>query len=464
MARKRNRASFAVSDEDEEARSTKRAREGDIEADVVKAVAAPAALIDENDDAREQMADDQVRSLQDDADVEVRGSAALIGAVSVTDSDGLLEVALNRRRRDASPAPTAIQMPATAVEAPPVTTVAPTAIANRNLLRWGVAPLVAFVLTLAVSGPSGPTGHGVEVYERFLWAHARSRQEWWPWDRMSPSTLHSEVERAREVRVAVENTLGDINGFRERAIAEAYLAGKDARLSATQLDFIVPSLETSRLEAIGRAIDELKTPRAASWDNAALFERAAAPPGSDVRLDVSAFVAKRFDNTRGATFDYASTRTGGRIVTANTTGYLTSSLAFFQTFAPSASIILASGGAALSTVKVGDCWAFQGSTGHAMIKLAIPTVPTAFALVHAPAHAVGFGDAKSAPRNFEIFGYPALTDSPIHLGSFTFDPQQSDVATFPAQLAPFPVSFVELNVLSNYGAQNYTCVYRFAVY
>lgn len=463
MARKRNRASFAESDEDEEARSTKRAREGDFEADVVKAAAAPAPLIDENDDDREHIAVEQARCLQDDAEVEGRGSAALIGAVSMTDSDGLLKVALDRRRLDVTPAPTATQI-AAAIEASTATAIAPAAIAKKNRVRWGLTPLVAFLLTVAVSGPGGTTGDGVEVYERFLWAYARSRQEWWPWDRMSPSTLQAEVERAREVRVAVESSLGDVNEFRERVIAEAYRAGKDARLSATQLDFIVPSLEASRLEAIDRAIDELKSPPAASFDSMALFKQATALEGSEVRLDVPAFVAKRFDNTRGATFDYASTRTGGRIVTANTTGNLASSLAFFQTLAPSASIILASGGAALATVKVGDCWAFQGSTGQAMIQLALPTVPTAFALVHAPAHAVGFGNAESAPRNFEVYGYATLTDFPVHLGAFTFDPRQSDVVTFPAKLAPFPVSFVKLSVLNNYGAQNYTCVYRFAVY
>ncbi|KAJ1458574.1 SUN domain-containing protein, partial [Pelagophyceae sp. CCMP2097] len=109
------------------------------------------------------------------------------------------------------------------------------------------------------------------------------------------------------------------------------------------------------------------------------------------------------------------------------------------------------------------CWAFTGESGEVTIKLASPTIPTAFALEHV---AASISDRPgAAPRAVEVFGYSDLaSDSEYKLGSFDFDLKKGPLQRFHATPPPEKIAFVKLKVHSNHGFGAFTCLYRFAVF
>mmetsp|Transcript_38715 Transcript_38715/g.86466 ORF Transcript_38715/g.86466 Transcript_38715/m.86466 type:complete len:222 (-) Transcript_38715:232-897(-) len=126
----------------------------------------------------------------------------------------------------------------------------------------------------------------------------------------------------------------------------------------------------------------------------------------------------------------------------------------------------------------GDCFAFNGQSGHLTIKLAAPVVPTAVTLEHlSKVFSEKGGD--SAPKEFRVIGYEtaesleasqalaedeaALEGHLLAQDSYDLD-KQSPVQVFPVVGPPAPVAFVRLEVLSNHGNQDYTCVYRLRVH
>ncbi|KAG8138134.1 hypothetical protein E2320_004062 [Naja naja] len=87
-------------------------------------------------------------------------------------------------------------------------------------------------------------------------------------------------------------------------------------------------------------------------------------------------------------------------------------------------------------VNPGNCWAFQGSQGFAVIRLSSRIHPTAVTLEHISKSLSPSGTIPSAPKDITIFN---------------IDRQ----AAF---------QLVELRVLSNWGHPEYTCIYRFRVH
>lgn len=160
---------------------------------------------------------------------------------------------------------------------------------------------------------------------------------------------------------------------------------------------------------------------------------------------------------------------------------------------------------------LGACWPLAGTSGTLGILLSRTIVPTDVTIEHASIDVALDGDLASAPREFELWG---LVEEPEELqrvqtyreeririrreafeasgGETTgeLDEEQaasipptptlvllavgvydttarSHVQTFPvtatAREMAVPVSAVILKVLSNYGAENYTCLYRVRV-
>jgi len=135
----------------------------------------------------------------------------------------------------------------------------------------------------------------------------------------------------------------------------------------------------------------------------------------------------------------------------------------------------------------GDCFAFNGNTGALTVKLAAPILITAVTLEHlAAVFSESGGD--SAPKDFKVFAYPdaASLETAVALASAndsnssssspatnltpmlvgTYDLSRADpVQVFPLK-APTstPMQFVRLEVASNYGNPEYTCLYRLRVH
>ena len=115
----------------------------------------------------------------------------------------------------------------------------------------------------------------------------------------------------------------------------------------------------------------------------------------------------------------------------------------------------------------GQCWAFKGAQGSAVIKLSNPVMVNQVTLEHIPKTLSPDGSVASAPRNFEVLGLVNVDDpNPVLLGNFTYDTEKvkNPVQTFQVNKSVQAFSLVELKILSNYGHPQYTCLYRFRVH
>ncbi|XP_049915298.1 SUN domain-containing protein 1-like isoform X3 [Epinephelus moara] len=117
-------------------------------------------------------------------------------------------------------------------------------------------------------------------------------------------------------------------------------------------------------------------------------------------------------------------------------------------------------------VHPGNCWAFRGSTGFLVIRLSMTILPTAFSLEHIPKTLAPSGALHSAPRDFSVCG---LDDESQErgklLGTYTYDEDGEALQTYAVtEENDQPFQIIEVKVLSNWGHQEYTCMYRFRVH
>uniref|UniRef100_A0A8C6X689 Sad1 and UNC84 domain containing 2 n=1 Tax=Naja naja TaxID=35670 RepID=A0A8C6X689_NAJNA len=112
-------------------------------------------------------------------------------------------------------------------------------------------------------------------------------------------------------------------------------------------------------------------------------------------------------------------------------------------------------------VNPGNCWAFQGSQGFAVIRLSSRIHPTAVTLEHISKSLSPSGTIPSAPKDITIFVKDEGHQEGVLLGKFTYNQDEDPIQTFHFQAA---FQLVELRVLSNWGHPEYTCIYRFRVH
>ncbi|XP_043926686.1 SUN domain-containing protein 2-like [Protopterus annectens] len=117
-------------------------------------------------------------------------------------------------------------------------------------------------------------------------------------------------------------------------------------------------------------------------------------------------------------------------------------------------------------VYPGNCWAFAGDKGFVTIKLASRIKPTAFTLDHIPKSVSPIGSINTAPRDFSIFGISDPADMTMNLlGKYTYDKNGSPIQTFLVQANPVrSYNIIRMNVDSNWGHPEYTCIYRLRVH
>nr|XP_048690181.1 SUN domain-containing protein 2 isoform X1 [Caretta caretta]XP_048690192.1 SUN domain-containing protein 2 isoform X1 [Caretta caretta]XP_048690202.1 SUN domain-containing protein 2 isoform X1 [Caretta caretta] len=117
-------------------------------------------------------------------------------------------------------------------------------------------------------------------------------------------------------------------------------------------------------------------------------------------------------------------------------------------------------------VNPGNCWAFRGSQGFAVIRLSSHIRPTAVTLEHVPKALLPLDTIPSAPKDFAVFGLDEEGQQEgIVLGQFTYNQDGDPIQTFHLEgedVGTFQV--VELRILSNWGHPEYTCIYRFRVH
>ncbi|NWS15253.1 SUN2 protein, partial [Pachyramphus minor] len=117
-------------------------------------------------------------------------------------------------------------------------------------------------------------------------------------------------------------------------------------------------------------------------------------------------------------------------------------------------------------VNPGNCWAFRGSQGFAVIRLSSIIRPTAVTLEHIPKALSPQGTIPSAPKDFTVYGLKEEGEEEgLLLGQFTYNHDGDPIQTFYLEGDSMGTyQLVELRVLSNWGHPEYTCIYRFRVH
>nr|XP_019587117.1 PREDICTED: SUN domain-containing protein 3 [Rhinolophus sinicus] len=117
-------------------------------------------------------------------------------------------------------------------------------------------------------------------------------------------------------------------------------------------------------------------------------------------------------------------------------------------------------------VHPGKCWAFPGSQGHALIKLARKIIPTAVTMEHISEKVSPSGNISSAPKDFSVYGILKQSGGEeVFLGQFLYNKTGTTVQTFELQHeVSEPLLCVKLKILSNWGHPKYTCLYRLRVH
>mmetsp|Transcript_23095 Transcript_23095/g.55552 ORF Transcript_23095/g.55552 Transcript_23095/m.55552 type:complete len:611 (+) Transcript_23095:46-1878(+) len=146
--------------------------------------------------------------------------------------------------------------------------------------------------------------------------------------------------------------------------------------------------------------------------------------------------------------------------------------------------VLKAEGIARSTLEdsgasyLGHCWAMSGDKGYITVKLDRPVNPSTLVIEHAPAR-ISPEAGSSAPRQFRLMGWHGPADDKhgkgsvageeeLVSGSYGIDDSKSDSITphihrFPIASAR-PIDHVRLEIESNHGNTQYTCLYHFRLH
>ena len=175
----------------------------------------------------------------------------------------------------------------------------------------------------------------------------------------------------------------------------------------------------------------------------------------------------QYDADKTGLFDFALETAGGSVISTRCTETYVQKSAMYSVFGipiwyPSNNprTIIQPG------VLPGECWAFKGSSGYIVIQLSEPIHPTQFSLEHISSSMSPSGKIDSAPRDFIVYGLQEEKDEhPVELGEYTYLENSTPLQFFPVQHSSdlsFP--YIELDIKTNYGNMNYTCLYRFRVH
>ncbi|XP_029692313.1 SUN domain-containing protein 2-like isoform X2 [Takifugu rubripes] len=136
----------------------------------------------------------------------------------------------------------------------------------------------------------------------------------------------------------------------------------------------------------------------------------------------------------------------------------------------------------------GNCWSFPGSHGNLFIELSHTITVSNVTLDHVLKSVSPNDTIPSAPRHFTVYGLQSLDDKAVHLGKFMYDLEGNPSQTFAVKVRrkSFYISndsitnlffhlilqvhdsirskYIDLQIESNYGHADYTCLYGFRVH
>lgn len=175
----------------------------------------------------------------------------------------------------------------------------------------------------------------------------------------------------------------------------------------------------------------------------------------------------RYSADRIAKFDFALESAGGSVLIKHSS----------PTYAPSQSSVSLFGlplfyfknapnAIIQPQVYPGDCWAFEGSKGHAVIKLVTKAFINGVTLEHIPKELSLNQSRTSSPKDFSVWGLHGEEDEEEGklLGTFTYSLDNEPIQEFPISDAQDSYTHIRFQFLSNHGNPDYTCVYRVRVH
>ncbi|XP_052347229.1 sun domain-containing protein 1-like isoform X3 [Oncorhynchus keta] len=115
-------------------------------------------------------------------------------------------------------------------------------------------------------------------------------------------------------------------------------------------------------------------------------------------------------------------------------------------------------------VQPGKCWPFHGAQGTMTVALSHPVHVTHVTMEHISTAVSPTGHIDSAPKDFAVYGITTDSEEGTLLGTFMFNQAGDPIQTFKLPNPNRVYRYVELRIISNWGHQDYTCVYRFRVH
>ncbi|XP_075314329.1 uncharacterized protein LOC142374491 [Odontesthes bonariensis] len=235
-------------------------------------------------------------------------------------------------------------------------------------------------------------------------------------------------------------------------------------VSPADLQVALASLELSILQNISL---QLERRRGEDTEGGATSDAAGtAVTKEEIRAMVESAL-RRFSEDRTGLADYALESGGGSILSTRCSETYETKAALLSLFGVPLWYFSQSPRAVIQPdVHPGNCWAFRGSTGFLVIRLSMRILPTVFTLEHIPRALAPSGTLRSAPREFSVYG---LEDEGQErgtlLGTYTYDQDGDALQMFPAsEENDGTFQIIEVQVLSNWGHPEYTCMYRFRVH
>ncbi|KAM4624539.1 SUN domain-containing protein 1 [Polymixia lowei] len=248
-------------------------------------------------------------------------------------------------------------------------------------------------------------------------------------------------------------------------LTDRYVSGSDLQASLASLELGILRNVSLRLERRGRG----EAARGEDVTRTVVHSMGAAGAAvTEEQVQQIVRNALRFySQDRTGLADYALESGGGSILStrcSETYGTRTALLSLFGLplwyFSQSPRVVIQ------PDVHPGNCWAFKGSNGYLVIRLSMKVIPTAFSLEHMPKALSPSGTLLSAPRDFTVYGLD--DDSQENgklLGSYTYEQDGEALQTYPvSEENDSDYQIIEVRVLSNWGHQEYTCMYRFRVH
>ncbi|XP_051250666.1 SUN domain-containing protein 1-like isoform X5 [Dicentrarchus labrax] len=243
-------------------------------------------------------------------------------------------------------------------------------------------------------------------------------------------------------------------------LSQQYVSGADLQAS-------LAALELSILQNISLQLEQRGSEEAVR--EAVLHATGAA--GAAVTQEEVHVIVKNalqlFSQDRTGLADYALESGGGSILSTRCSETYETKAALLSLFGVPLWYFSQSPRAVIQPdVHPGNCWAFRGSTGFLVIRLSMKILPTAFSLEHIPKALAPSGTLHSAPQNFSVYGLDDESqDRGKLLGTYTYDEDGEALQTYPVtEESDRAFQIIEVQVLSNWGHPEYTCMYRFRVH